>query len=113
MELHVHIVCIPQFLRLGVTLAFQPRLLRSRLSSGADFHDPSIFFCHTAGRCLANETDEQQRRYLAFDIDGLKAAAVAAVEGAKSVLHMTKRRVRIAAKNMVIFYRAAVWRHAL
>jgi aminoglycoside phosphotransferase (APT) family kinase protein len=67
-----------------------PRLLRSGLSSGADFHDPNLFFRYTTGRWLDNETDEQQRRYLAFDIDGLKAAAVAAVEGAKSVLHMTK-----------------------
>ena len=75
-----------------------PRLLRSRIP-GADFHDPSIFFCHTAGRWLDNETGEQRRRYLAFDIAGLKAAAVAAVEGAKSVLHMTKRRVRIAKRK--------------
>ena len=67
-----------------------PRLLRSRLSPRVDLHDPSLFFRHTAGRWFDNEADEQQRRYLAFDIDGLKAAAVAAVEGANSVLHMTK-----------------------
>ena len=67
-----------------------PRLLRSGLSPGADFHDLNLFFRYTTGRWLDNEKDEQQRRYLTFDIDGLKAAAVAAVEGAKSVLHMTK-----------------------
>ena len=67
-----------------------PRLLRSGLSSGADLHDPSLFFRYTRGRWLDNEADEQQKRYLAFDIDGLKATVVAAVEGAKSVLHMTK-----------------------
>ena len=67
-----------------------PRLLRSGLSSGADFQDPNLFFRYTTGRWLDNETEEQQRRYLAFDIDGLKAAAIAAVDGAKSVLHMTK-----------------------
>jgi hypothetical protein len=39
---------------------------------------------------LDNEAAEHQKRYLTFDIDGLKAAAVAAVEGAKSVSHMTK-----------------------
>ena len=67
-----------------------PRLLRSRLSSRADFQDPNHFFRYTTGRWLDNEAEELQRRYLAFDIDGLKAAAVAAVEGAKSVWRMTK-----------------------
>jgi hypothetical protein len=52
--------------------------------------DPNLIFHYTTGRWLDNEAKEQQRRYLAFDIDGLKAAAVAAVEGAKSVSHMTK-----------------------
>src|SRR6202040_4008377 len=66
------------------------RLLRAGVSSGADFQDPNIFFRYTSGRWLDNEAKEQQRQYLAFDIDGLKAAAVAAVEGAKSVLHVTK-----------------------
>ena len=64
--------------------------MRSGLSSGADSHDPNLFFRYTTGRWLDNEVEEQQRRYLAFDIDGLKAAAIAAVDGAKSVLHMTK-----------------------
>ena len=67
-----------------------PRLLRSGVSSGIDSQDPNLFFRYTAGRWLDNETKEQKRRYLAFDIDGLKAAAIAAVEGAKSVLHMAK-----------------------
>jgi hypothetical protein len=70
-----------------------PRLLsilRAGVSSGADFQDVNLFFRYTSGRWLDNEAEELQRRYLAFDIDGLKAAAVAAVEGAKSVLHMTK-----------------------
>jgi hypothetical protein len=65
-------------------------LRRSLLSAGADLQDPDIFFRYTTGRWLDNEALEQQKRYIAFNIDGLKAAAVAAVEGAKSVVHMTK-----------------------
>jgi hypothetical protein len=68
-----------------------PRLLgRTRFPSGAGFLNPSHFFRYTAGRWFDNEASEQQLRYLSFDIDSLKAAAVAAVEGAKSVVHITK-----------------------
>ncbi|KIM88438.1 hypothetical protein PILCRDRAFT_814335 [Piloderma croceum F 1598] len=66
------------------------RLLRLALSSGADLQKPKLIFRYTTGRWLDNEAEEQQRRYLPFNIDGLKAATVAAVKGAKSVLHMTK-----------------------
>jgi hypothetical protein len=68
-------------------LLSMPRLLRSGLSSGADFQDPNLFFHYTIRHWLDNETEEQQRRDLTFS---LKAAAIAAVDGVKSVLHMTK-----------------------
>ncbi|KAF8072086.1 phosphotransferase family protein [Lyophyllum atratum] len=58
--------------------------------SGTEPQDPNLFFRHTAGRWLDDEALQQQKRYLAFDIEGLKAAAVAAVEGAKSVTQITK-----------------------
>jgi hypothetical protein len=72
------------------SLSIPPLLRRSLLSSGANLQDPKVFFRYTTGRWLDNEASEQQKRYLAFDIDSLKAAAVSAVEDAKSVVHMTK-----------------------
>ena len=52
--------------------------------------DPNVFFRYTTGRWPDNEASELQKRYLAFNLDALKAAAVAAVERAKSVVHMTR-----------------------
>ena len=72
------------------SLSIPPLFWCSFLSSGADSQDPKVFFHYTMGRWLDNEALEQQKWYLAFDVDGLKAAAIAAVEGAKSVVHMTK-----------------------
>lgn len=85
-------------LLLPVTARFLavPRLslctLAKPLAGGSEPTDPHHFFRYTTGRWLNSELDasEQEMQYMAFDIKALKAAAVAAVEGAQSVVHMAK-----------------------
>ncbi|KAG6816267.1 hypothetical protein H0H87_007348 [Tephrocybe sp. NHM501043] len=52
--------------------------------------NPEEFFQHTAGRWLVNEPFQLSQRYLKFNVDALKAAAVSAVHGAKSVKAISK-----------------------
>ncbi|KAF9007169.1 hypothetical protein BDQ17DRAFT_262223 [Cyathus striatus] len=69
----------------------------SRASEAVDEH---AIFKYTFGRCIINERDELQKRYVKFNIPALKKAAVDAVDGATSVVEF--RRLMDARYNRMI-----------
>ena len=75
-----------------LTLSRLSLCIPSRYFTGGSEHADSDFFHYTSGRWLDKELDaaEQKMRYLAFDVNALKAAAVAAVDGAQSVVNIVK-----------------------